>query len=87
MLPFLKRKDESSMAIKDEDEGTIGRKSDYGEDDTEDGMLDAIAEDMLNAVSKKDKGLMKESLDALCEYFRDEIEGPQESDLENQPLA
>ena len=47
----------------DEDESTK-RRSDE-EDDSDDGMLDAIAEDMLGAIAKKDKGLMKESLDAL----------------------
>ena len=74
MIPFLKHKEEGAASAMDEDENTKRRSSDdeHEEDDNE--MLDAIAEDMLGAIARKDKGLMKESLDALCEYIRDEMD-------------
>lgn len=73
MLPFLKRKDDSSAFSMGEDEPTQRRGPD-DEDDLEYGIVDAIAEDMLEAFNKKDKGLLKQALDALCDYIRDEDE-------------
>jgi len=69
MLPFLKNKDDASMGS--EDEPTKKRKPDNEE---EFGMLDAIAEDLLSAFEKKDKGMLKSALEALCEYVREEDE-------------
>lgn len=34
-------------------------------------MLDAVAEDLLQAIAKKDKNLVKEALAALCEYIQE----------------
>lgn len=68
MIPFLKNRQESSSSMGDEDE-PIRRKAD-GEEEM--GMLDAIAEDMISALGKKDKVLLKGALEALCEYIRDE---------------
>lgn len=76
MLPFLKKKEGS--AAMGEDEPTQKR---MGEDEEEYGMLDAIAEDMLDAMSKKDKDLMKSALEALCDYVRQEDE-EQDQELE-----
>jgi hypothetical protein len=70
MIPYLKRKEEAS-ASGDEDEATR-RIPDEEEDGDE--MLEAISEDMLDAFERKDPVLMRHSLDALCEYIRDEIE-------------
>lgn len=71
MLPFLKRKDDSSAYSMGEDEPTRSRNPDNPDDDDY-GMIDAIAEDMLEAVSKKDKSLMKDAIEALCDYIREE---------------
>lgn len=83
MIPFLKRKEE--VPPRDEDATAIGRKPDYEDDGDGDPMLDAIADDMLSAMAKKDKGLMKESLGALCEYLRDELADFDDSDNEINP--
>lgn len=72
MLPFLKRKDDSSAFSMGEEEPTQRRNPDEEEDEPEYGMLDAIAEDMLEAMGKKDKGLMRQALEALCDYVRGE---------------
>lgn len=47
----------------------IERKPD-GEESFE--MLDAIVEDLMDAIGKKDKKLLKATLGALCDYIRDE---------------
>ena len=83
MIPFLKHKEEGAASAMDEDENTKRRNPDDEEEDEDDGMLDAIAEDMLSAMAKKDKGLLKESLDALCQYIRDEVEKEDEIQDEN----
>ncbi len=61
MIPFLKKKLEGSMSD-DVDQG----------DGEEFGILDAAASDMLEAFEKKDKALLKQALEALCEYLREE---------------
>ncbi len=65
MIGFLKKKQEA-MAAGDEDESTK-RSAEYG-------MLDAVAEDLLEAIHQKDKGLLRDSLQALCDYLREEDE-------------
>ena len=35
------------------------------------GTLDAVAQDMMEAFDKKDGSLLKQALDALCEYVRE----------------
>ncbi len=67
MLPFLKNKKEGAMS---EAVDVIEREPD--EDTNESfGMLDAIAEDMLEAASKKDKALLKSALEALVAHIQD----------------
>lgn len=67
MLPFLKRKQEASYSESVDDEVT--RKPD---NEPEYDMLDAIAEDMLAAVSKKDVNLLKDALRSLLDHARAE---------------
>lgn len=69
MLPFLKDRHEGSMSGPVE---TIRRDPDEDNPDYE--MLDAIAEDMIEAIHKKDRKFLKDALKALCEYLRDEDE-------------
>ncbi len=59
MLPFLKNKQEASMSEGEEPEASFG-------------TLDAVAQDMLEAFDKKDSSLLKQALEALCEYVREE---------------
>lgn len=65
MLPFLKNREEGAMSAPVD---PIERKPD---DESAYDMLDAIAEDLLSAVEKKDKGLLKSALSALCEHVQD----------------
>lgn len=67
MLPFLKNKQEASMSEGDEPE-----ESSFG-------TLDAVCEDMLQAFQSKDKSLLKQALEALCEYLRSEDEAQDQS--------
>ncbi len=78
MLPFLKNRDDSAASGPIE---SIERKSD---EDAEYDMLDAIAEDLMAAMQKKDKGLLKEALQALIDHVQsaDEI---QDADVEMEP--
>ncbi len=55
MMPFLKKREESVMASEDE---SIKRKSD---DPAGYDMLDAVAQDIMRAVEKRDAGLLKRS--------------------------
>ena len=66
MLPFLKHKQEAIAGGPDDE---IMRKPDEEEDYE---MLDAIAEDILTAVSKKDVKLLKEALTSLVEHIKEE---------------
>lgn len=66
-IPFLKRKLEPNIAG---DEDSIERKSDKQDYS----ILDAIAEDMMDAFDKKSKELMVAALESLCEYVREEDE-------------
>lgn len=63
MLPFLKNKEDAAIAGPVE---VIEREHDDSFD-----MLDAVASDILVAVDKKDKALLKEALAALCEHLQD----------------
>ncbi len=67
MLPFLKDRNEGSMS------GPVEKISmnDSGEE-PEYGMLDAIAEDFIEGVQKKDKKLLKGALEALIEHIQSE---------------
>lgn len=68
MIPFLKNKREASMATVDE---TKMRKPD---EDAEFDLIDAVVEDMLEAVHKKDKRLLKAALEALIHHIQAEDE-------------
>jgi len=62
-LPFLKHEKETGSASMDvEDE-------DYS-------MLSAIAEDIMAALKKSDKSMLKEALEALCDHIQsmDEVQ-------------
>ncbi len=63
-LPFLKDK-EGGVSM---DSSPIERKPD-GEESFE--MLDAIVEDLMDSITKKDKKLLKATLEALCDYIMD----------------
>lgn len=65
MLPFLRKKQEAAIA---QPVDVIERKPD---DDSGYDIIDAIAEDMLAALEKKDKGMLKSALASLCEYLQD----------------
>lgn len=70
MLPFLKDKNEGGMSGPVESKQRTpdeGKEEDYG-------MLDAIVDDLLDAVHKKDKKLLKSSLEALIEVIQAEDE-------------
>lgn len=69
MMPFLKKRQEATNSDPDD---PIKRKPDGGEDAESFGILDAIAEDMMEATSKNDKALMKAALTSLCDHIRDE---------------
>lgn len=66
MLPFLKKQQEGGISGPVE---TIEREPDEGSDSFE--MLDAVAEDLLMAIEKKDKKLLKATLESLCDYIQD----------------
>ena len=66
MLPFLKHKQEAIAGGPDDE---IMRKPDEEEEYE---MLDAIAEDILAAVGKKDVKLLKEALTSLVEHIKED---------------
>lgn len=68
MLPYLKHEKESGAASSDPE----------GEDYS---MLDAVAEDLLHAIAKKDKTLVKEALAALCEHLQKEDQEQDEATM------
>ncbi len=65
MLPFLKNRDDGVGSGPIE---SVERKPD---EDKDYDMLDAVAEDLLLAVDKNDKKLLKDALGALCQHIRD----------------
>lgn len=73
MLPFLKDRHEAAMS------GPVEKIS-IEEGDGDFGMMDAIVEDMLEAVHKKDKKLLKGALEALVEHIQSEDEDQDEED-------
>ncbi len=67
MLPFLKNREGAAASGPVE---TIERSPD--DEGGEYGMLDAVADDLLAAIEKKDKALLKEALAALVEHIQAE---------------
>lgn len=74
MLPFLKSKKEGSMSGPVD---VIEREPDEGSEELD--VLDAVVDDMMDALHNKDKSLLKSALEALCEYIREEDEKQDES--------
>lgn len=68
MLPFEKKKEGSAALRVDEHQM---RKPDEEE---EYGMLDALAEDFLEAIERKDRRLMVQALSAYCDYVMSEMQ-------------
>ncbi len=65
MLPFLKNQQEANASSEGDDPVTRKHDDDFD-------MLDAIAEDMMEAYEKKDRGRLRAALDALCDYLKEE---------------
>jgi hypothetical protein len=65
MLPFLKKKNEGGASASVD---VIEREPDEG---SEFDMLDAVVDDFMTAFEKKDKKLLKDALQALCEHLQD----------------
>lgn len=63
MLPFLKNNNDAAAAGPVE---VQEREHDDGFD-----MLDAVVDDLLAAIEKKDKGLLKSALQSFAEHLRD----------------
>lgn len=70
MLPFLKERHEGSMSGAVDEK--LMRTPDEGEEDF--GMVDAIADDLMEAIHKKDKKLLKEALEAFVEHIQSQDE-------------
>ena len=66
MLPFLKNRTEGSASDAID---TLERTPDDGDADF--GALDAVAEDILMAIEKKDVTILKEALSALVAHIQD----------------
>lgn len=64
MLPFRKKADEAAASGPVE---TQVRKSDESEDYS---LMDACAEDLMQAIETKDIKLLKEALESLVEHLR-----------------
>lgn len=75
MLPFLKDRHEGSVS---EPVESIKREPDEG-DSFE--MLDAIVDDLLDAIHKKDKKLLKGALEALIEHIQEQDEYQDEREM------
>lgn len=73
MLPFLKNRDDGVGVGPVE---SIKREPDEG---AEYDMLDAVAEDILDALEKKDKGMLKSALSALCQHVQDQDQAQDEA--------
>lgn len=71
MLPFLKNRSDGSASTPVE---TLERDHDEGFD-----MLDAVAGDILDAIKKGDKAMLKDALGALVDHIQSEdVEQDQE---------
>ncbi len=72
MMPF-QHKDQVVNENADDEPMRIGDGDDFD-------MLDAIAEDLLHAIESKDRSLLRDALEALCEHVldRDEVQDHEE---------
>ncbi len=80
MLPFLKNKHEGGVSMPVE---VIEREPD---EDKPYGMLDAIVEDLMDGVHKKDKKMLKSALEALVEHIQEKDE-KQDHELTHKDLT
>lgn len=78
MLPFLKNRDDVAVMGPVE---TIEREPDEG---VEMDMLDAVAADILHAIEKKDKSLLKGALEAFAEHLQG-LDEQQDQEAANAP--
>ena len=76
MLPFLKDRKEASMS------GPVESQSREPDGEESYGMLDAIVEDMMDAMHGKNKKLLKGALEALIEHIQGEDEIQDENEME-----
>ena len=67
MLPYLRNNKETGMVDSEE---TVERKPDRDNFD----IFDALADDMLKAVERRDKDMLKSVLAALCTYLENRDE-------------
>jgi len=65
MLPFLKNRQEGSMS------GPVESVQREPDEDKPMDMLDAVAEDIITAIGKKDKALLKDALAALVSHIQE----------------
>ncbi len=66
MLPFLKNRDDGVGV------GPVETRERKPDEDPEYGMLDAVAEDLLEAVKKGDVELVKAALVSLCQHIQEQ---------------
>lgn len=74
MLPFLKNKHEGGVSMPVD---VIERETDEGSDGFD--MLDAVAQDFIDAIHAKDKKLLKSALEALLEHIQENDQVQDES--------
>lgn len=78
MLPFLKNRDDGAASM------PMETKERSPDEDASYDMLDAVAEDLLMAIEKKDKSLLKSALSALCDHLQDMDSQQDQSMMEGQ---
>lgn len=76
MLPFLKKSQEGGASAPVE---TIEREPDDG---PQYGLLDSVVDDFMQAIEKKDKGLLKSALEAFKEHLQEEDENQDQQTME-----
>ncbi len=67
MLPFLKHQSDVVLDNAEDESDKFGDGDEYD-------ILSAVAEDILHAVTTRDKSLLKATLSALCDYIKEEDE-------------
>jgi len=80
MLPFLKNQKEGGMSGPIE----VEVRSTRDDDDHEYGYLDAIADDMFDAIESKDRRALKSALESFCEYIKQEDEESDHEEFEEK---
>ncbi len=70
MIPFLKTKHEAGVSAPDE----VKMRTPDDEDESQFSLLEAVAEDIITAVHKKDKSMLLGALEALIDHIKEEDE-------------